>query len=154
MILSYVENFPVNLLEPEFPRSPDFFKMRPEFIEMQKIIIDSIRKNGLKYPLCARNKNDDGKIYHVGMGMQRLAALKEMKAETCKVIVLCKDEDQFVPLGRFLTNQLEVEEIFGCKLKRFVVRPNCFEAQPQEDPNEWDPIRLKKEKNEQRYSKK
>ncbi len=146
MILSYVENFPVNRLEPEFPRPPSFFTNRPEFIEMQKIIIDSIHKNGLKYPLCARNKNDDGKVYHVGMGMQRLAALKEMKVKTCKVIVLCKVEDQFVPLGRFLRNQLEVEEIFGCKLRKFVVRPNCFEAQPQEDLNEWDPIRLKKGK--------
>jgi len=147
VILSYVENFPVNLLEPEFPRPPSFFTNRPEFIEMQKIIIDSIHKNGLKYPLCARNKNDDGKMYHVGMGMQRLAALKEMKAETCKVIVLCKEEDQFVPLGRFLRNQLEVEEIFGCRLRKFVVRANCFEAQPQEDPNEWDPIILNKGKN-------
>ena len=148
MILVYIEHFPVKLLTPEFPRPPEFFKTRPEFVEMQKIIIDSIRKNGLKYPLCARNKNDDGELYHVGMGMQRLAALKEMQADTCKTIVACKEDQQFIPVGEFVKTKEHLEQIFGCRLRKFTLQPNCFEAQPDEDLKQWDPIYLKRGRNE------
>ena len=144
MIIVYVEHFPVSRLVPESPRPPSFFKQRPEFVEMQKIIIDSIRKDGLKYPLCARNKDDTGKLFHVGMGMQRLAALKEMEAETCKTLIACKEEHNYIPMGVFVKNKEHLEEIFGCRLRKFTLLPNCFEAQPDEDPKLWDPISLKK----------
>lgn len=144
MFLIYVKNFPVEALTPEFPRPQEFFNQRPEFVEMQKIIIDSIRKDGLKYPLCARNKLDDGKTFHVGMGMQRLAALKEMGAESCKTVIACKPDQMYIPAGEFIKDKQHLEQIFGCTLRRFVLKPNCFEAQPNEDPKQWDPIRLKK----------
>ena len=132
------------MLTPEFPRPQEFFDSRPEFLEMQKIIIDSILDTGLKYPLCARNKIDDGELYHVGMGMQRLSALKAIKSEYCKTVVACKPGQMYIPAGEFISSLEHLEHVFGCKLKKFTLKPNCFEAQPDEDIKLWDPARLKR----------
>lgn len=144
MILMYFEQFPLSMLEPEFPRGEEFYKNRPEFLQMRELLIESIQREGLKYPLCARNKLDDGKTYHVGLGMQRLEALRDMGATFCKVIIANKPTQNHIPVGRVVSNPNELEEIFGCKLRSFVLKPNCFEAQPVESPKEWDPIRLVK----------
>lgn len=147
MYLVYVEDFPVEALTPAFPRPASFYKSRPEFLEMQKIIIDSLLADGLKYPLCAINKLDNGIVYHVGMGMQRLAALKKLDWATCKAVIACRPTDSYIPLGLPIKNRKELEDVFGTSLRKFHLAPNSFEAQPAEDPKQWDPIRLRNEGN-------
>ena len=102
------------------------------------IIYLFLRKTALK---------DNVIVYHVVVGRKRLAARKKLDGANGKAVIACRPTDSYIPLGLPIKNRKELEDVFGTSLRKFHLAPNSFEAQPAEDPNEWDPIRLRNEGN-------
>ena len=137
MQLVYCEHFPISRLREAFPRPDEWWEEHPEFQKMQIKMIESVKQDGLKYPLCAINLKDDG-IYDVTVGMQRLKALQTMGEEIVRTVIAYKENQKHQPGGVVIKTATQLDEIFGCKLQGITLQPNSFEV-ILPDREEWRP---------------
>ena len=137
MQLVYCENFPLSKLQEASPRPDDWWKEHPEFQKIQIKLIESIKRDGLKHPLCAINLKDDG-MYDVTVGMQRLKALQTIGEETVRTVIAYKENQKYQPDGVAIRTDTQLDKVFGCKLQGITLRPNSFEV-ILHDREEWRP---------------
>lgn len=127
----------IEKLYPGVNRPQLWWDEHPSAVVMVDRLIESIQKEGVRYPLCAVNRHDDG-MYEVQTGNQRLAALCKMAAKKAPCIVACKIDQKHIPEGRILKNQGEILSYFGGSAKRICLNPNIFFVIAN-DNDEWDP---------------
>lgn len=139
IILTYAR-IPLAQLKFGANRPQSWWDSQPKFIEMQKIMVEAIREVGdIKYPLSARNVNDDG-TYLVEVGSQRLRALTTFGAVDAPCIVHCLEGQIHIPDGKILQGKRAVLKYFGGRSKKFVLNKNSLQVVPV-DVDSWDPHR-------------
>lgn len=139
IILTYAR-IPLASLYYGVNRPQSWWDSQPKFIEMQKLMVETIRKEGdIKYPLSARNLNDDG-TYVVEVGCQRLKALTTFGAIDAPCIVHCLEGQTHIPDGKIIEGKQALLDYFGGRVKRCVITKNSLQVVPL-DVDDWDPHR-------------
>lgn len=133
-------NIEISKLYPGVNRPQSWINKHPAFRKMQQHLIESIKKKGIKYPLCAVNEKDDG-TYKITVGNQRLLALQTMEAELVPCLIYNKAGQKNIPSGKVIKGQKEILKLFGGKVKGIALHPTMFQVIAKDNPK-WDPDRI------------
>lgn len=140
IILTYAR-IPLAILCYGVNRPQSWWDLQPKFVEMQKIMVETIKKDGdIKYPLSTRNVHDDG-TYQVEVGCQRLKALETVGAAEAPCIVHCLEGQVHIPDGKIIKGDQALLDYFGGRVKRCVITKNSLQVVPL-DVDSWDPHRV------------
>lgn len=136
-VLTYTE-LDKNIIINQLSRDDDWYRERHQgWTLVLNKLIDSINKEGLKYPLCIVYKNDQYICTHGG---QRLAAALKSKLSTVPCIIAWRDWDiDKIPVDQhIIQNMRELVGLNSSDIDRVNLSGAGFEILVH-DRKHWDP---------------
>jgi len=91
----------------------DYYKQMPRILRM----IESIKSEGVKFPLVIDNIDDDG-TFNVRIGNQRLFVALHLGTKELKCLCNCKKGQKFIPEGDIVNSIEDVHDFFDHKVGR------------------------------------
>lgn len=121
-------------------RPQSWWNEHPNAVKMIDVICESIKKDGLRNPLCVTNEKDDG-TYRVNNGNQRLYALKKLNFKTIPCIIANGLNCKNIPSGIKLENKKQIFSYFSIGIKYYNLNPSCFQI-ISKDNDRYDPDKI------------